>query len=44
MGFAGDKLFIADLWGPIQVYDATLGNRVLTMNPGPEVSAGIGWD
>jgi hypothetical protein len=26
------------------VYDATLGNRVLTMNPGPEVSAGIGWD
>ena len=44
MAFAGDKIFIADMWGPIRVYDANLGNPVITLNPGPEISATMGWE
>jgi len=40
---AGDKVFIGELWGPIHVYDANLGNPITRFDPGPEVSGVAGW-
>lgn len=40
---AGDKVFLGELWGPIHVYDANLGNPVTRLIPGPEVSGVAGW-
>jgi hypothetical protein len=43
MDAAGDKVFLGELWGPIHVYDRSLGNEVIRLNPGPEVSGVMGW-
>jgi hypothetical protein len=46
MGFdiAGDKMFLADLYGPVRVYDAASGSLQMILNPGPEVSGMTAWE
>jgi len=43
MDVAVDKVFVAELWGPIHVYDAQTGKRDLILNAGPEISGVTGW-
>jgi hypothetical protein len=43
MDVAVDKVFVAELWGPIHVYDAQTGKRDLILNAGPEISGLTGW-
>jgi len=46
MGFdvAADKIFIAELWGPIHVYNAANGTLYTILNAGPEISGSDAWD
>src|SRR4029078_512044 len=44
MALAGDKVFIADMWGPICGDDGTLGSDVTPLTPGPEGAAIAGLD
>lgn len=41
---AGDYVFVAELWGPIHVYDARTGKYLTTFNNGPEVSGCDAWE
>jgi len=43
MDVAVDKVFVAEVWGPIHVYDAQTGKRDLILNAGPEISGVTGW-
>lgn len=44
MDVAADKLFIASLWGNINVYNTTDGSLDRVMSPGPEVSGSCAWE
>ena len=44
MAVAGDKIFIASLWGEVWVYDALTGVREAILSPGPEVSGNGAWE
>ncbi len=46
MGFdvAIDKIFLAELWGPIHVFDAATGAGDAILNAGPEVSGSNAWE
>ena len=41
---AGDKVFVAEMWGPVHVYDANTGAFETILNAGPEVSGGDAWE
>jgi hypothetical protein len=41
---AVDKIFVAELWGPIHVYDAATGKLDIILNAGPEVSGKMAWE
>ena len=41
---AVDKIFLAEMWGPIHVYDAATGKPDVILNAGPEVSGGNAWE
>ncbi|MBW3622269.1 MAG: hypothetical protein KY468_02540 [Armatimonadetes bacterium] len=41
---AEDKIFVAEMWGPIHVYDAATGKRDLILNAGPEISGQMAWE
>lgn len=41
---ADDKLFIAEMWGPIHVYDANTGAAETILNAGPQVSGSNAWE
>jgi hypothetical protein len=41
---AGDKMFIAEQWGPIHVFDAATGLPVTTIFAGPEESGIQSWN
>jgi Cys-rich repeat protein len=41
---AGDKMFIAEQWGPIHVFDAATGLPVTTIFAGPEESGFHSWN
>jgi hypothetical protein len=41
---AEDKIFVAEMWGPIHVYDAETGAFETILNPGPEVSGNGAWE
>ena len=41
---AVDKVFVAEMWGPVHVYDATTGKLDLLMNNSPEVSGCDAWE
>jgi probable HAF family extracellular repeat protein len=43
MDAVGGMIFLGELWGPIHVYDAHLGNPVTRLLPGAEVSGVEGW-
>ncbi len=40
----GGKVFASELYGPIHVYDAALGNEEINLVAGPEISGMAGWD
>jgi sugar lactone lactonase YvrE len=44
MDVAADKIFIAELWGQINVFKTTDGSLERILNAGPEVSGGIAWE
>jgi hypothetical protein len=41
---AEDKVFVAEMWGPIHVYDAVTGKPEIVLNAGPEVSGKMAWE
>jgi hypothetical protein len=41
---AGDKLFLAEIWGPIHVFDAATGKQETILNAGPEISGRLAWE
>jgi len=41
---ADDKVFLAELWGPIHIYDAATGKLLIILNAGPEVSGCNAWE
>jgi len=44
MDVAADKIFIAELWGPVHVFNASNGTLYTILNAGPEVSGGDAWE
>ena len=44
MDVAGDKIFFANLWGEVTVFDAETGARELIISPGPEVAGQGAWE
>jgi hypothetical protein len=44
MDVAGDKIFIASLWGEVLVFDALTGLREEILCVGPEVSGSSAWE
>jgi hypothetical protein len=44
MDAAGDKIFLASLWGEVHVYDSLTGKRDTILSCGPEVSGCSAWE
>jgi hypothetical protein len=44
MDAAGDKIFLASLWGDVHVFDAATGRRAMILCAGPEVSGRCAWE
>jgi hypothetical protein len=44
MDAAGDKIFLASLWGEVHVYDSATGKRDTILSCGPEVSGHSAWE
>ena len=44
MDVAADKIFIAELWGPVHVFNAVNGTLATILNAGPEVSGSDAWE
>jgi hypothetical protein len=41
---AGDKIFLAEFWGPVHVYDSATGKPEIILIAGPEVSGCSAWE
>ena len=44
MDVAGDKIFLANLWGEVNVFDTKTGVIELIISPGPEVAGHGAWE
>ena len=44
MDVAGDRIFMASLWGEVMVFNALNGQRETVLTVGPEVSGGCAWE
>ena len=40
----GNDIFIAELWGPVHVFNASTGAAVSILSPGPEVAGSSAWE
>ena len=46
MGFdvTGGNIFVAELWGPVHVFNANTGAPECILSPGPEVAGSSAWE
>ncbi len=44
MDVVRSRIFVAEVWGPVHVFDGFTGNQLMEMSAGPEVDGLNGWE